>query len=68
MRTRVSQGSLGRRGPLAGSRREGGWASGARAGNGAPVAGANGRGGLRWLEPMVEPACMHVWAPCQALV
>jgi hypothetical protein len=26
------------------------------------VAGADGGGGLRWLEPMVEAACMHVWA------
>jgi hypothetical protein len=25
-------------------------------------------GGLRWLEPMVEMVCMHVWAPCQSLV
>jgi hypothetical protein len=26
------------------------------------VAGADGGGGLRWPEPMVEAACMHVWA------
>jgi hypothetical protein len=27
------------------------------------VARADGEGGLRWPEPMVEAACMHVWAP-----
>jgi hypothetical protein len=32
------------------------------------VAEADGGGGLCWLEPMVEAACMHVWAPCRALV
>jgi hypothetical protein len=32
------------------------------------IAGANGGGRLCWLEPMVEAVCMHVWAPCQALV
>jgi hypothetical protein len=28
------------------------------------VAGADGGGGLRWLEQMVKAVCMHVWAPC----
>jgi hypothetical protein len=32
------------------------------------VAGTACEGGLRWLEPMVEAVCMHVWAPCRALV
>jgi hypothetical protein len=32
------------------------------------VAGADGGGGMRWLEPMVEVVCMHVWAPCLALM
>jgi hypothetical protein len=32
------------------------------------VARAACEGGLRWLEPMVEVACMHVWAPCRALM
>jgi hypothetical protein len=26
------------------------------------VAGANGAGGVWWLELMMEAACMHVWA------
>jgi hypothetical protein len=28
------------------------------------VAGADGGGGLRWLESIVKAVCMHVWAPC----
>jgi hypothetical protein len=32
------------------------------------VAEANGGDGLGWLKPIVEAACMHVWALCQALV
>jgi hypothetical protein len=32
------------------------------------VARADGGGGLRWLEPMLEAACMHVWAPCRSLM
>jgi hypothetical protein len=32
------------------------------------VAGADSGGGLRWLEPMIEAVCVHVWAPCRALV
>jgi hypothetical protein len=32
------------------------------------VAGADGGGGLRWSEPMMEVVYMHVWAPHQALV
>jgi hypothetical protein len=63
-------GGLGRWGPRAGSRREGGWkavhvrVTVLRC----AVAGADGGGGLRWLQPMVEAVCMLVWAPCRALV
>jgi hypothetical protein len=32
------------------------------------VAEADGGGGLRWLELMLEAVCMPVWAPCQALM
>jgi hypothetical protein len=28
----------------------------------------DGGGGLRWPEPMVNVACMHVWSPCRALM
>jgi hypothetical protein len=31
------------------------------------VAEADAGGGLRWLEPMMEAVCMHVWSPCRAL-
>jgi hypothetical protein len=27
------------------------------------VTGADGGGGMCWLELMLEAACMHVWAP-----
>jgi hypothetical protein len=30
------------------------------------VVGADGGGGLWWLKPMMETACMHVWAPYRA--
>jgi hypothetical protein len=32
------------------------------------VVGADSGGGLRWLKPMVEVACMHVCTPCRAPV
>jgi hypothetical protein len=32
------------------------------------VARADGEGGLWWPEPMMNAACMHVWAPRRAIV
>jgi hypothetical protein len=32
------------------------------------VVGADSGGGLHWLKPMVEVACMHVCTPCRAPV
>jgi hypothetical protein len=28
------------------------------------MVGADGGGGLQWSKPMMEAACMHLWAPC----
>jgi hypothetical protein len=67
MRTRGDRGSLGRWDPHAGSRHEVvGQAARAQATVlRCVVARVDSGGGLRWLELMVQAACMRVWPPCQ---